>query len=169
MTNLTKNELLNLKAENLDQQGDFAKLRKFRHLYFSGAPTQAGIQELKKLGVKKVIDLKPDEENPDSHEKDHAQTNGLEYHQVPVEGCHALTLDKVRQVNQLVDHNDESSPTLIYCRSGNRASAWLAVHLYLEHNFTEDEAIAKAKETGMDKEQIEEETRKVIQALSSHK
>lgn len=161
---MTKEELINLKVDKLDQKGAFSKLRKFRHLYFAGAPTEEGFKELQQLGVKKVIDLKPDEENQGSREKEFAESNQISYHQVPVEGCHALTLNKVREVNEVV--SDEKAPTLIYCRSGNRASAWLAVHLFLEHNFSIDEAINKAKETGMDKETIESETRKILSSLN---
>lgn len=168
---MEKEELLKLKVENLDEQGHFSKLRKFRHIYFAGAPDKDAFEYLKSLGVKKVIDLKPDEENQDSQEQEHAIANGIDYFQVPVEGCHALSPEKVEKVNQLVqpskasNEGEDIKDTLVYCRSGNRASAWFAIHLVLNHGCTEEEAIAKAKQVGMDKEPIELETRNIIRGL----
>jgi uncharacterized protein (TIGR01244 family) len=157
---MSKKEVLETKVENLDDKTSLDKLRKFKNLYVASKPQGDSFKELAKLGIKKVINIKkPEESLP--NEAELAKDAGLEYVNIPVEGCRALDIGLVRQLNAEVGYLNEG-PICIYCASGNRVSSWFANHLYIGHNFTIDEAIDKAKEIGMDKEPIEEGTREIL-------
>ncbi len=150
---MTKAELLELAAEDLAGTADFQKLRKFRDFFFSPRSSKEGLAALKELGVQKVIDLKTPQENEGFTDKENAVSLGLEYHNVPVASCSTLSKDRVRELNEILEVH-EGKKALIYCASGNRAGAWLAAHLFFDHNFSIEEAISKAKQAGVDKEAL---------------
>lgn len=151
---MSKQEILNTKIENLDGTLDFGKLRKFDNFYFSGIPTKEGLKKLKELGITKIIDF-----NETEASKDLAAELGIEYINVPVGGCAALSVDKIRDVNSQLDHSEK---TLIHCLSGNRVGSWFAAHLFLTHNLDAKDAISKAQEAGLDNENVLEGTKDIL-------
>ncbi|MCB0415905.1 MAG: hypothetical protein KDD50_16325, partial [Bdellovibrionales bacterium] len=97
------------------------------------------------------------------NEKELAESAGLEYVNIPVTGCHALTPAKVREVNAEVDF-EEDGKTLVYCASGNRASSWLAAHLFHDCGLSPEEAVLKAQQVGMDMPHMASETIKLLKS-----
>ena len=150
--------------ENLDGQFTFSKLRRFRKFYFAGKPTREGFEQLKAQGVTSLVDInEPGEDG--QPEKQWADELNLRYVNIPVGGCHALSVEKIKEVSRHMDHDSEEG-TLLYCMSGNRVSSWFASHLCLEYGFTPEEAMDRAKQTGMDKPPMIEGTMEVMRNLN---
>lgn len=159
-----KEELIKIIVENMDGKMGFGKLRRFGNFYFSGVPSKEGLQALKDAGITKIIDLnEPGEAG--TPEAQWAKELGLDYVNVPVGGCHALSADKIEEVDKFLDHDEK---TLLHCMSGNRVSSWFASHLFYTHDLTEDQAIEYAQETGMDNMNILNNTKAVLETLKKN-
>lgn len=129
-----------------------------RHLRLGGSPDVEGLRAAKEAGVAVVVDLR----GPEEHEFDAqtaAESVGLEFHQVPVPKGRPFSKDAFDEIERIVA--EASGRTVyLYCGSGNRASAWLAVHLVQRHGLSQGDAFAVAERTGLTKEPL----RKMVEA-----
>ncbi len=144
---MDKKKLIENTIENLDGECSLAKLRKMGNLYSGSKPLRTSFQEMKELGIQKIIDLKLPAETP-IDEKALAQAAGLEYINIPINGADTYTKEVVEKISAEVDNN---IPTLVYCASANRVPAWLCMSLGLENILSEEENIEIGKKMGMDK------------------
>ncbi len=136
-----------------------------KRLYLSEQPDKASIEKAKSAGVGIVINLREDREMT-WDEAAAVEDAGLIYYQVPVasEGA-SLPAAAMRRISELVNQHPDQRIWL-HCSSGNRASAWLAVHLVQDHGMTTDSAIALAAKTGLTKPALEQRTRHFLETGS---
>lgn len=160
---MNKKTMLKTEAIDLTAKVQTNKLVKFGPLYIGGSLSKESFEQLKKLGIETLINIRTIDETPIDEEQN-AINAGLAYFNVPVEGCHVLNEDKVHAVNNLIDYRD--GKTLVYCASGNRASAWLAFHLKDNYQFTSEEAIETVTKVAMTKSELIQETLKELKRRS---
>lgn len=125
-----------------------------KHLYFSAQPDAQTFTVAKANGVGVVINLREPGET-DWNAAGAANAADLEYFNVPIAGRgESLDEESISRISAIVqDHQNQN--ILLYCSSGNRASAWLAVHLIQDHELTIDAALAVARKTGLNRADIE--------------
>ncbi|HLL15321.1 MAG TPA: tyrosine-protein phosphatase [Pyrinomonadaceae bacterium] len=95
------------------------------NFYRGAQPDPAGFAELKKLGVKTVIDLREDKKR---HAAGWVRAAGMEYVNIPLRASRPATEDETRQFLQLV--NDPANwPVYVHCKGGrHRTGALVAVY-----------------------------------------
>jgi len=140
------------KAENVVQ---------VKHLYFSAQPDAAGIKAAKDAGVEVVINLRNSEEM-DWDEAAAVEQAGLTYYQVPISGDGpGFDQSSMQRISALVKKH-HPQPLWLHCSSGNRASAWLAVHLVQDHHMGVDQSIALAQKAGLTSAELEKRVRTYV-------
>jgi len=134
-----------------------------KHLYISGQPDQTALRAAREHGVIAVINVRgPDELDWD--EEAAVKELGMHYYNIPiVTGDTGLNADAVAQITRLVGQY-KTEKILLHCASGNRASAWLAVHLVQDHSIPADSAIELAKHASLTKSAIETRVREFLGA-----
>lgn len=138
--------------------GSAKNVVKVKHLYFSEQPDTAGIAEAKAAGVEVVINLRSPEEM-DWDEAGAVKQAGLAYYQVPIVGDGpSFDRESMQRVSELVKKH-HGQPVWLHCSSGNRASAWLAIHLSQDHDMDVDQSIVLARKSGLTKAGVEERVR----------
>jgi protein tyrosine/serine phosphatase len=119
-------------------------------LYRGGQPTPEGMDGLKQLGIRTIIDLR-DRTGLPSAERKLAKAHGIHYHRIPLGkllGPNHETMDKVLKI--LGD--PESGPVYVHCRRGcDRTGAVIACHRIANEGWTAEEAITEARSLGMAK------------------
>jgi len=135
-----------------------------RHLYISGQPDQTALSEARDHGVVAVINVRgPDELDWD--EEAAVNELGMRYYNIPiVSGDTGLNSDAVAEITRLVGQY-KGEKILLHCASGNRASAWLAVHLVQDHSMPVESAIDLAKHASLTKPAVET---RVHEFLAAH-
>jgi uncharacterized protein (TIGR01244 family) len=114
-------------------------------LAVGGAPTRAALEELKKAGLKTVVDLRMPTEGTEAEEAV-AKELGLQYVPVPFTAASFSAAD-VAAVKKVLDDRDEA-PVLVHCASGNRVGGVFAV-LASQEGKTLDAAIAEGRRLGL--------------------
>lgn len=106
--------------------------------YYRGAqPDPAGFAELKRLGVKTVIDLREDSKRA---APEWARVEGLRYLNIPLRASHPATDEQTRQFLEMV--NDPANwPVYVHCKGGrHRTGALTAVYRITHDGWTADQA-----------------------------
>jgi uncharacterized protein (TIGR01244 family) len=117
------------------------------HLYRGAQPTGEGFQNLAKLGVRTVIDLREPGDRVAVEEKA-VTAAGMHYIHMPLNGYHAPSSDEITELLTML--NKESGPIFIHCRRGaDRTGTVVACYRIACQNWTNDKALAEAKEYGM--------------------
>lgn len=100
-------------------------LTRVDHLYIgSKINSSEQVDYLKSLDIKTVIDLKSCDETTFNDEQVFKEA-GLKYFNLPISNLADLKFDDLKELSDLI--NDGQHKTLIYCGSGNRAGAILAL------------------------------------------
>ena len=129
------------------------------HVYVAGAPTEAGLREMKARGVTTVIDLRGADEGV-AQERAQAVALGLNYIHIPMQSDQ-MTSDQARAVvDGFETHKGEK--ILLHCAGGNRAGAAYGVYLGAQGCKT-DEAIRMAERAGLKNEALKKSTREQIE------
>lgn len=133
-----------------------------KHLYISSQPDAVSLDIAVEKGVETVINLRnPEEFSWD--EKKAVHQAGLNYYNIPLSSSdESFDPVAINQISALIQaHHDQK--ILVHCSSGNRASAWLAIHLATDHNIPSDSAIRLAKHAGMTSPIIEARVARYLQ------
>jgi len=118
-------------------------------LMLGGAPTEEHLEEAVRLGYTTFIDLRlPDEPEAMRARQVLARLNAP-YQCIPVHGAGGLTKENACALDEAM--NATPGPTLLFCRSGNRVGALLAMRAFLVHNTSAAEALRYGKACGMTK------------------
>lgn len=129
-----------------------------KHLYVSSQHDADTLEIAREKGVELVINLRePTEFSWDENRAvNHA---GLDYYNVPISTTgESFDHDSINQISALVTKYKDQK-ILLHCSSGNRASAWLAIHLAQDHNTQSDAAILLARQAGLSSPIIEARVR----------
>ncbi len=117
------------------------------NLYRGGQPTEAGVKDLAKMGVKTIIDLRGDDENAQK-EKLWAENAGIKF--VPVNLSNWFK-PKTADIEQIIKQIDaaENEPVFVHCKRGaDRTGTVVAAYRISHDNWTAKQANAEAKKIG---------------------
>lgn len=115
-------------------------------IYISGAPEKEALVELKKLGVKMVVDFRmPNEHAFDAQQE--LQSMQIGYQNIPFNAKNMD--DKNLEAFSAIVKNPQHYPLYLHCATGNRAAVMLALHRIENDKLSVQEAIEKAKAFGL--------------------
>jgi uncharacterized protein (TIGR01244 family) len=118
------------------------------HLVTAGQLTEAQLAGLAEAGFKNFISLRlPDEEGA-GWEEGYAQAHDMSFTRLPVAGAGGLTREAVEALDGLLDAAGDE-PTVLYCGSGNRVGALLALRAYWLDGAGVEDAIELGRAAGM--------------------
>jgi uncharacterized protein (TIGR01244 family) len=127
--------------------GKIARVHRLADVYLAGQPTADDLAEAKKLGIKTVLNLRPDAELKGFDERAAVEAAGLAYIHIPFSGADDLNdaiFDKARE--QL---KKSERPLLLHCASANRVGAVWLPYRVLDNGIDYDAALAEAKAVGL--------------------
>jgi len=119
------------------------------HVYRGGQPTDDGFNELAKLGIKTVIDLRQIGEHSQAQEEMTVTSLGMRYLSIPMKGMSTPNDKQVADVLALL--NDSSSgPVFVHCKRGaDRTGMAIAVYRMSHDHWDNKAALTEAKSDGM--------------------
>lgn len=116
-------------------------------VYSCGQPSPEQLEELKKAGVRTIVDLRGPGEN-DWDERSAVESLGMAYHQIPVTGPGDITEENARRLSKIMD-DEASRPVLIHCGSGNRVGALYALKAFHCDECGGEEAVEAGRAAGL--------------------
>jgi uncharacterized protein (TIGR01244 family) len=117
-------------------------------IYRGAQPRGAAWDSLAKLGVKTVIDLRPESEHSSQTEKLAVEAAGMHYLNVPLSELHAPSDKQVSKALALMD--DSASPIFVHCRRGaDRTGTVIACYRIAHDGWTNRRALQEAASYGM--------------------
>ncbi len=128
-------------------------------LVSSGQVDQGQFAVLPASGIRQVVCLRPTSEDGTGWEEADAARLGLRFVRIPIDGAAALDRSNAKL---LADVLADDEPTLVYCASGNRVGALLALEAYWFGGMPADQAIDYGKAAGMTR--LEPQVRKIVTA-----
>lgn len=129
-------------------------------LYCGGQPSEQELAALAADGVRSLINLRPPSEFDGFDEAGAAAKLGLNYTQIAITGSADLTREKIAEFCAALTTARAAGPVLVYCRSGNRVGAAIALAEAWMHHCCPDEALAHGRRAGMTG--LEEAVRQII-------
>lgn len=135
-------------------------LKQFENFYFCSVPSALTLKEFKEKGGALVVDLREVTED-DGREEAQVKQLGMKYRRAPISKSPPLSAKAMAAVEVAVA-SAQKEPVLIHCASGNRASAWLAIHLVEKENKSLDDALKAAKNIGLTSPAMEKEIRRFL-------
>ena len=119
-----------------------------QNVYRGGQPTDEGFQNLAKLGIKTIIDLRHGSEHADAERKA-AESAGLHYINVPMEGLDPPTDQQISKLITVLESADQA-PVFVHCREGkDRTGAVVASYRIAHDHWTNEKALEEAKACGL--------------------
>lgn len=123
-------------------------------LYRGGQPRKGGLQQLKQLGVKTIVNLRDDDDRARA-EKGEAESLGLRYFNIPLSNFGRPSDSQVDQVLKLIE-GQENQPLFIHCaRGSDRTGTVVAIYRIMHDGWTSEKAKAEAKQYGLGFWQVE--------------
>ena len=117
-------------------------------VYRGGQPKIGGLERLRQLGIKTVINLRDDDSRAKQEEVD-AHRAGLQYFNFPFERLGRPKDDEMAQVLSVIN-NPANQPVFVHCRHGaDRTGVVIAIYRITYDGWTGDEAKAEAKRYGL--------------------
>ena len=118
-------------------------------VYRGGEPSPDGLQELKNLGIKVIIDLR-EPGSATNAEQQRARELGLRYTNIPFSAWAAPTPAKVEQVLSALEHANALEPVFVHCRRGkDRTGTVIACYRIQHDGWDNQRALAEANRFGM--------------------
>ncbi len=116
-------------------------------LYRGGQPTEAGVKELAKMGVKTIIDLRGADEKA-KKEETWAQNSGIRFINKPLNNWFEPKNAKIEEIIAEINR-PENQPVFVHCQRGaDRTGTVVAVYRITHDNWTAEQANAEAKKFG---------------------
>jgi protein tyrosine phosphatase (PTP) superfamily phosphohydrolase (DUF442 family) len=149
--NLTNNGNIvrypDIEIKNLSRDGN---------IWIGGEPTLEGYRQVHKRGVVAIVDVR----NPTSKQKESAREAkklGMDYINLPISPKNLSARDAEAFLGFMRKY--EGKQVLIHCGSANRASGMYAVYLGVVKGMSTDEAVERAKQTGLREAELEHDVR----------
>ena len=135
-------------AQSAVKSKDLPNLYKINEkLYRGGQPTEAGITELKRLGVKTVIDLR-DNDNRAHKEEAWVRSAGLRFVNVPESNWFKPNQKNIEAIIKQIDETP-NQPIYVHCKRGSdRTGTVVAVYRITHDGWTGKQANDEAKKFG---------------------
>jgi protein tyrosine phosphatase (PTP) superfamily phosphohydrolase (DUF442 family) len=117
------------------------------HYYRGSQPNQEEFAQLKRLGIKTVIDLRKDSKR---EAPEWVRSLGMQYFSIPLKASTAATEEQTSYFLSLV--NDPANwPVYVHCKGGrHRTGAMTAVYRITQDGWTADQAFREMKEYDFD-------------------
>jgi tyrosine-protein phosphatase SIW14 len=117
-------------------------------LYRGAEPSSVALEELQRLGVKLIIDLRQTSAAT-LRERDEAQQLHMQYLNLPLRPMSAPSKDDVRRVLVLLE-NRGSNPVFLHCWRGKDRTGTIVACYRIQHDgWPNSKALAEAKDYGM--------------------
>ena len=111
--------------------------------YRGGQPRQVDLLQLKKLGVKTVIDLRRDSE---PKEAEWVRSSGMRYFNIPLQSSRPANAEQTAYFLRLVN-DTQNWPVYVHCKGGrHRTGAMTAIYRITHDRWTADQAYREMKE-----------------------
>lgn len=112
-----------------------------------GQPRPEHFAQLKKDGVKAVLNLRQPGEHRAAEEQDAVQQAGLKYFNIPV-NYRTPTEESVDEFLRITD-DPANRPMFIHCTAAIRVGAYWMIRRVLRDGMTYDEAVTEARKVGL--------------------
>lgn len=97
------------------------------HLYRGAQPNEKGLEELKKLGITTIVDLRAEDRPKSEWEKKEAERLGMHFVQIPIAGFASPTNEEVVQFLSLT--RDPQQKIFVHCLLGeDRTGVFIATY-----------------------------------------
>lgn len=116
-------------------------------LLVGGQPSDAQLRDIQKAGYRTVVSLRTSEEPGASGAREAVERLKMRFVSIPVEGAAGLTEDNARALGKALGAKG-ALPAVVYCASGQRASALLGLKAFVVDGASKKEAMELAKELG---------------------
>jgi tyrosine-protein phosphatase SIW14 len=121
-------------------------------VYRGGQPKSGGLEKLKQLGIKTVINLRSEQDQAESSE---AAANGMKYFNFPMDRFGRPNDETVEKVLDIISKS-EHQPVFVHCaRGADRTGTIIAIYRITHDGWSSEKAKAEAKSFGMGLWQIE--------------
>ncbi|HEY7388003.1 MAG TPA: tyrosine-protein phosphatase [Bryobacteraceae bacterium] len=138
-------------SQNLSGLSNFHQVN--AKLFRGGQPSAAGMEQLHKLGVTTVVDLRESGERAEA-EKKVVESLGMRYVNVPMRGMHTPEPGQVAKVLSIIDDNADGA-VFVHCRRGaDRTGAVVAIYRITHNGWDNGKALSEARALGMSRFQI---------------
>jgi tyrosine-protein phosphatase SIW14 len=118
-------------------------------VYRGAQPTSQGFENLARLGVKTVVDLRVAGEHSQAGEKRRVEKLGMRYVSMPIRKLVAPTDAQVTALLELL-MDPSASPVFIHCRRGaDRTGAVIACYRMAHDHWDSKSALREARQYGM--------------------
>jgi tyrosine-protein phosphatase SIW14 len=118
------------------------------YVYRGAQPTDDGLRNLAKLGIKTVIDLR-EADGRSIAEAGVVKAAGMTYVSVPMLGLRAPTAEQVSKVLTILDDN-AAGPVFVHCRRGaDRTGTVIACYRITHDHWDNAKALTEARSFGM--------------------
>ena len=118
------------------------------HLYRGAQPLSGGVQRLKALGIKTIINLRRGDEGTGA-EEEVVRRAGMNYFNVPLQGLSRPKDEEVLKILALIN-DSRNWPVFIHCNHGkDRTGTIIAVYRISHDGWTLEQAMKEAKHYGM--------------------
>jgi len=125
----------------------------------AGQLGQTHIEALRTLGYDMIISLRPEDEEGTGWEEEYTVMEGIPFRRIPVTGADGLTRQNVDALAGAMAASE--SATVIYCASGNRVGALLALKAFWIDGRTPEESLQFGLAAGLTG--LEPEVRKILE------
>ena len=116
-------------------------------LYRGGQPTEAGIAELKRMGIKTLINLR-DADDGERKEEGWATAAGIRFINVPESNWFKPKTENIDAILKQID-TPENQPVFIHCKRGSdRTGTVVAIYRITHDGWTGKQANDEAKKFG---------------------
>lgn len=122
--------------------------KNYNNYYISGQPSEKELADFKKQTGAAVVDLRDFDELGNCSEPGTVSKLGMKYERVMFQKDGAIDPSVIKNIDAQVAQA-KGKPVLVFCKTGNRSSAWLAIHLVEKEKMNLEEAIVIARGTGL--------------------
>lgn len=112
-----------------------------------GQITPEQMTALRDLGYRVFVNLRPADEPETGWEEEFAAREGIAFARIPVAGAAGVTRENAERLAAVLA--EAGGPAVVYCGSGNRAGALLALKARFLEGESAEEALAFGKEAGL--------------------
>jgi protein tyrosine phosphatase (PTP) superfamily phosphohydrolase (DUF442 family) len=117
-------------------------------IYTAGQPWKEDFAGLYSSGIRRIVDLRPEDEDRGFNEAEEARRARIAYRRLLIKGASDLTLARVRELDELLLGSEER-PTFVHCASSNRVGALMALRAAWLQGQSADSVLALGRSIGL--------------------